>query len=161
MAKRRPDWVFQIIGYGLDKRIASCDNVLFLGKVEHCDLPLYAKNWDVAMIPFQPSRLSVAVDPIKIYEYISLGLPTVVSGMPHLASYPGVYAVGDDMEFEAAVEKAAQQGLDAATAEAFLGLNRWSNRIDTLLNLLNEEGQRSAASLALANDDLPPSRAAA
>jgi len=118
VAKRRPDWVFHIIGYGLDKRIAPCNNILFLGKVEHGDLPAYAKNWDVAVIPFQPSKLSVAVDPIKIYEYISLGLPAVVTGMPHLASYPGVIAAQDDLEFEAAVEKAARQRLDAATVEA-------------------------------------------
>lgn len=156
VAKRRPDWVFHVVGYGLDKRITSCENVLFLGKVAHGDLPAYAKNWDVAMIPFKPSKLSTAVDPIKIYEYISLGLPTVVTGMKHLASYPGVFCAGDDVEFEAAVERAAKEGLDAATVEAFLAGNRWSNRIDTLLKLLDEEGHYSVASLALAKYIPPP-----
>jgi hypothetical protein len=161
VAKRRSDWVFHIIGYGLDKRIASCDNVLLLGKIEHGHLPAYAKNWDVAMIPFQPSNLSAAVDPIKIYEYISLGLPTIVTGMPHLASYPGVSTARDDMEFEAAVEKAAQRRLAAATVETFLGEHRWSNRIDALLELLDEEGNWSAASLAMGKDDPLPDLAVA
>ena len=76
---------------GMDQKIESLPNLVHLGKVEHSQLPAYAKHWDVAMIPFKPSRLSEAVDPIKIYEYIALGLPTVVTGMPHLASYPGVF----------------------------------------------------------------------
>ena len=54
------------------------------------------------------------------------------------------------MEFETAVEKAAEQGSIAATVEKFLNQNRWSNRIDALLKILDEERHRSAASLAFA-----------
>ncbi|MGA2061971.1 MAG: glycosyltransferase [Thermoguttaceae bacterium] len=154
LAKRRPDWTFHIIGYGLDKRIASLDNLIFLGRVEHCDLPAFAKNWDAAMIPFQASKLSAAVDPIKIYEYISLRLPAVVTGMPHLASYPGVFTANDGAEFEAALEKAAKTKIDATTAETFLSANRWSNRIDALLKILDEGEYWNASSLALTKDEL-------
>jgi hypothetical protein len=155
VAKRRPDWTFHIIGYGLDKRIAPCNNLIFLGKVEHCDLPTFAKNWDVAMIPFQASKLSSAVDPIKIYEYISLGLPTVVTGIPHLASYPGVLTANGELEFEAAVERASRMDIDETTVETFLSSNRWSNRIDILQTILHESEQRSATSLALEDGDCP------
>jgi glycosyltransferase involved in cell wall biosynthesis len=161
IARRRPDWVFQIIGYGLDRRVESNGNVSFLGRVEHRDLPAYAQNWDVAMIPFRPSKLSLSVDPIKIYEYISLGLPTVLTGMPHLASYPGVIVADSDEEFEAAVQQAAGRRLDEATIKAFLDSNRWSNRIDDLLKILARPDQRSAVSLALAKDEAPPESAAA
>ncbi|MGA2798654.1 MAG: glycosyltransferase [Thermoguttaceae bacterium] len=161
LAKRRPDWTFHIIGYGLDKRIESLDNLIFLGRVEHGDLPALAKNWDAAMIPFQASKLSAAVDPIKIYEYISLRLPTVVSGMPHLASYPGVFTASNAAEFEAALEKAAKTKIDAMTAETFLSANRWSNRIDALLKILDEGEYWNATSLALTKDELTAGQAAA
>ena len=154
VAKRRPDWMFHIIGYGLDKRIASLDNLIFLGPVEHCDLPAFAKNWDAAMIPFQASKLTAAVDPIKIYEYISLGLPAVVTGMPHLASYPGIFTASNAAEFEAAVEKAAKTKIDELTAENFLSANRWSKRIDALLKILDEGEHWNATSLALTKDEL-------
>ena len=61
LAKRRKDWTFEIIGYGLDKRIAPQENMVFLGPVEHRLLPDHARNWNVAMIPFQASTLSGCV----------------------------------------------------------------------------------------------------
>ena len=161
VAKRRPDWTFHIIGYGLDKRIAPCDNLIFLGKVQHCDLPAFAKNWDVAMIPFQESKLCSAVDPVKIYEYISLGLPTVVTGLPHLASYPGVLTANGELEFEAAVEMAAKMDIDETTVKTFLSSNRWANRIDTLHSILHESEQRCATSMALEDDISPANLTAA
>ncbi len=154
LAKRRPDWTFHIIGYGLDKHVPQRENLVFLGPLEHRDLPAFARNWDVAMIPFQVSKLSAAVDPIKVYEYISLRLPVVASGMPHLASYPGVFTVNDEAEFETALEKASKIKIDRSAAEAFLDCNRWSNRIDSLLEILAEEKHWNATSLALVKDDL-------
>lgn len=148
VAERHKDWLFQIIGYGLDKTISLPENVVLLGKVEHADLPSYAKNWDVAMIPFQQSSLSLAVDPIKIYEYISLQLPTVVTGMPHLVTYPGVFIASDEGEFDSAVETAAKQKLDATAVNSFLNDNRWSSRVDALLELVDEDLFYSAASMA-------------
>jgi glycosyltransferase involved in cell wall biosynthesis len=160
VAKRRPDWTFHIIGYGLDKRIASLDNLIFLGRVERRDLPVFARHWDAAMIPFQASRLSAAVDPIKIYEYISLRLPTVATGMPHLASYPGVFTASGDAEFEMALEKAAKTKIDESTAGSFLDANRWSNRINALLKILDEGESWNATSLALTKDELKANRIA-
>jgi hypothetical protein len=149
-ARHHPEWTFQIIGYGMDGKIESLPNIVQLGKIEHSQLPSHARNWDVAMIPFQPSRLSAAVDPIKIYEYIALQLPTVVTGMPHLASYPGVFTAEGQSQFEEAIAAAAAWPLDEETVREFLDQNRWSNRIDDLLALLDEHDSRTAVSLALA-----------
>ena len=148
-AKNHPDWTFQIIGYGMDRQVELPPNIVLFGKVEHDRLPAYAKSWDVAMIPFKPSRLSEAVDPIKIYEYIALALPTVVTGMPHLASYPGVFTAETGRQFEEAVEAAAAKPLDADAVKNFLDRNRWANRIDELWKLLDQTENRSAVSMAL------------
>ena len=155
-AKDHPQWIFRIIGYGLDRKIDLPPNIVHLGKVEHDRLPALAKSWDVAMIPFKPSRLSAAVDPIKIYEYIALGLPTVVTGMPHLASYPGVYTAETGRQFAAAVAEAARHPLDEAEAREFLGRNRWANRIDELLKILDLRENRSAVCTALADAEVLP-----
>jgi hypothetical protein len=74
--------------------------------------------------------------------------------MPHLASYPGVFTANDGAEFEAALEKAAKTKIDATTAETFLSANRWSNRIDALLKILDEGEYWNASSLALTKDEL-------
>jgi hypothetical protein len=149
-AKKHPEWKFEIIGYGMDAKLESPSNVMHLGKVEHSRLPVHAKSWDVAMIPFKPSKLSAAVDPIKIYEYIALKLPTVVTGMPHLASYPGVFTAETIDQFEEAIEAAAAHSLEDSTVKEFLDRNRWTNRVDELLKLLDEKENQSPVSLALA-----------
>ena len=44
----------------------------------------YLKKIDVALIPFKPSRLTESVNPVKIYEYLAMGLNTVVLKYPEL-----------------------------------------------------------------------------
>jgi hypothetical protein len=149
-AEARPGWTFEIIGYGFEGDIRLPDNVKLLGKREHADLPALAAHWNVAMIPFRASRLTAAVDPIKIYEYISLGLPTVVTGMPHLEEYPGVKCAEGTQAFEQAIIAAASGRLDATTTATFLADNRWLNRVDTLLELVESDEHVSAVSLAIA-----------
>ena len=60
----------------------------YYGKVHPSQLEEFVRQWHVGMIPFQKSTLSEAVDPIKIYEYLYFGLPTVSSGIPHIGDYP-------------------------------------------------------------------------
>ena len=102
-----------------------------------------------------------AVDPIKIYEYISLGLPTVVTGMPHLAGHPGVLVAETEEQFASAIAQAAGKRLDKTTVAKFLGCNRWSNRVDTLLEALEESDTLSGVSLAIQETAAKAARAAA
>ena len=149
-AEAQPGWTFEIIGYGFEGDIKLPENVKLLGKREHAELPGHAARWNVAMIPFRASRLTAAVDPIKIYEYIALGLPTVVTGMPHLEGYPGVRCAEGTQAFEQAIVAAASGRLDATTIATFLADNRWVNRVDTLLELVESDEHVSAVSLAIA-----------
>ncbi|MBX9789231.1 MAG: glycosyltransferase [Pirellulales bacterium] len=148
-ARRRPDWVFEIIGYGDESAAPSLPNVRLLGKVEHAQLPSHARSWNVAMIPFRSSKLAAAVDPIKIYEYIALGLPTVVCGMPHLSDYPGVVCCEGADAFVAAVERVGRQRLSDAEVTAFLAGNRWVNRVDRLLELVERPEHRAVMGRAI------------
>ena len=148
-AQRRPDWVFEVIGYGAESAAPSLPNVRLLGKVEHALLPSHARRWNVAMIPFRSSKLAAAVDPIKIYEYIALGLPTVVCGMPHLSDYPGVVCCEGVDAFVAAVERARHQHLSDAEVTAFLASNRWANRVDRLLELVERPEHRAVMGRAI------------
>ncbi|MGD9645391.1 MAG: methyltransferase domain-containing protein [Pirellulales bacterium] len=148
-ARLRPDWVFEIIGYGDDNAAPSLPNVRMLGKTEHEALPSHASRWHAAMIPFRVSKLAAAVDPIKIYEYISLGLPTVICGMPHLSSYPGAVCCEGVEAFVAAIEQISQQRLEAADVKAYLAGNRWSNRVDRLIELVERPEHRAVMARAV------------
>ncbi len=82
-AELRPGWRCYLIGYGEDARHLDDlpPNVVFLGKMPQRDLARYAANWDVAIVPFKESELAAGADPIKIYEYLAMGLPVVVTGV--------------------------------------------------------------------------------
>lgn len=76
-ASQRPGWDFEFIGFGAPKTLVMPPNVTIKDAVPQLELPHLSQHWDIGMIPFRPSPLSRAVDPIKIYDYQALGLPTL------------------------------------------------------------------------------------
>ena len=131
-AQARMDWVFHIIGYGEPSGLKLPENVHFWGRVEHRDLSSYPRFWDVAMIPFREGRLTEAVDPIKLYEYLYLGLPVVATNMVHLRGTPGVFPClrGD---FERTLFLAKQTPFPRQEVEKFIQSNTWEKRVDQIL----------------------------
>ena len=134
-AERRPQWRFEIIGYGQDEGLVVPPNVVLPGMVAHDQLAARAAHWTVAIIPFREGRLTQAVDPVKLYEYLALGLRVVAVGMPHLRDVPGVVVCERD-GFEAALETAIATPLDRERVAAFVAESRWSRRVDALLDLV-------------------------
>ncbi|WJH35162.1 glycosyltransferase [Paenibacillus sp. CC-CFT747] len=56
-------------------------NVHFLGKRKSDEVPGLLKGFDVAIIPFRLNELTHSVNPLKLYEYWSAGLPVVSTNM--------------------------------------------------------------------------------
>jgi glycosyltransferase involved in cell wall biosynthesis len=135
LAASRPAWSFHIIGYGDGPESPPPDNVLLLGKVPHNQLPEYAANWDVALIPFRPGNVSRAVDPVKIYEYLALGLPVVTQGMPHLEVIPGVRNAESAEAMAVLIEQAAKAAFEREAVRDFLRRNTWPQRARAILDL--------------------------
>jgi hypothetical protein len=75
------------------------------------------------------------VDPLKVYEYLAMGLPVVAAGMPHLAEMPMVWSANTPEAFEAAIREALKKPFDRPKVEAFLAENTWARRVEQLLKL--------------------------
>jgi glycosyltransferase involved in cell wall biosynthesis len=127
-ARKHPRWVFHIVGYGEPVPVRLPDNVHLLGKVPHIELFAFAQSWDVAIVPFKVGALSQGADPIKVYEYLTLGLPVVSTGIPHLRAYPGVYAAEQPGDFARCIEKAARKGIDRKKVKSFVDAATWYQR---------------------------------
>jgi hypothetical protein len=82
-------------------------NMHFLGRKPYADLPAYCREFDVGLIPFRINELTLAVNPIKLREYLAAGLSVVSTPLPevHLYSEQIEIAEGADA-FEAACERA-------------------------------------------------------
>ena len=136
------DLHLHLIGYGepdIEELLGEYqDHFTFYGKVHPSDLNQYVKDWDAAMIPFISGKLSEAVDPIKIYEYLYFGLPVIVKGITHLESLPNVEVVVDSVEF-INVLKVLRSDKTAKLEPVNLSKHTWEERFTKLLDLLKDK----------------------
>jgi glycosyltransferase involved in cell wall biosynthesis len=91
LSERFPDVSFVLLGR-CETDLAPLKhraNVHYLGHVPYADLPLYARSFDVGLIPFVLNRLTRAVNPLKLLEYFALGLPVVSTRLPELEDQAG------------------------------------------------------------------------
>jgi glycosyltransferase involved in cell wall biosynthesis len=59
-------------------------NIRLLGQKPYAALPDYSAHFDVGLIPFAYNELTLAVNPIKLREYLSAGMPVVATGLPEI-----------------------------------------------------------------------------
>lgn len=64
--------------------LASLPNVHFLGRKEYAALPGYCKAFDVALLPFPVSEVTLNANPLKVREYLAAGLPVVSTPIPEV-----------------------------------------------------------------------------
>lgn len=116
VATRRPDWSIVLIGRAaVDvSRLKPYPNVHLLGRRPYRELPAYARGFDVGICPFVTNELTRNINPIKLREYLSAGLPVVATGIPEAALYPGSCRLADGpAEFLAACEAAIRDDTPA------------------------------------------------
>ncbi len=146
VSDERPDWQIILIGPaavgdpGIDGLVAR-PNVHLLGPRPYDDLPAYLAAMDVMVIPYRLNEYTRSCFPIKFFEYLATGKPTVCTSLPALADFGGVLPlVSDRAGFIAALEDAlagGQDGLRQARVELAFE-NTWEKRIATLLELVSD-----------------------
>jgi glycosyltransferase involved in cell wall biosynthesis len=89
VASRHPEWTIALIGKASvdTSSLARYPNVRLLGRKPYADLPKYCKGFSVGLIPFQVNELTRNVNPIKLREYLSAGLPVVSTALPEVTYY--------------------------------------------------------------------------
>ena len=124
LARRRPDWQVVLIGPVVTSvaPLAGLANVRLLGRRPYAELPSYCKGFDAAILPFRINELTLAVNPLKLREYLAAGLPVVATPLPEVERYRGAVALASDRDaFLAAVEAAVapeNRGPRASRVEA-------------------------------------------
>lgn len=99
-ARSVPDGTLLVIGpraMEIDRLLAE-PNVVYLGPVPYEQLPAYAAQFDVGIMPWLKNQWIEACNPIKLKEYLALGFPIVATRFPMLAPYEGLVLAADDHE---------------------------------------------------------------
>jgi glycosyltransferase involved in cell wall biosynthesis len=112
-AQRYPEYRFVLLGrieHDSVRRLGRLSNVEMGGEVPYSELPARMAEFDVALIPFRRTPLTLATNPIKLYEYFSLGLPVVSAKLPEVEPHGElVYLAGTAAEFAQHVGCAAAE----------------------------------------------------
>lgn len=137
VARQKRDWMFHIIGFGEPAGLSLPENVLMIGPVDPSNLSGYTKNWDVAIIPYRNNELCRKLNPIKIFEYLYLGLPIVATGCEDVTNYPYTYFANGEEEFIRSIQEASRQRVDKDAIAGLLRESTWMNRAATLLNVIH------------------------
>ena len=127
-------------------RFAGYANAHFLGQKKYEELVAYAKHFDIGLIPFKVNELTVNVNPIKLKEYLALGIPVVSVDLPEIAPYRGVVRIcGDDTSFDLALKEEAS-GRHLASREEIDHVAKretWENKVEEISALVTAAENRA------------------
>ncbi len=86
LAEQRPSWNIVMIGkVSVDhSKYQHLKNIHWLGRKPYESLPAYCKGFHVGLIPFVMNELTRNVNPIKLREYLSAGVPVVSTALPEV-----------------------------------------------------------------------------
>lgn len=124
-----------------DQNLNSNQNVYFLGARDYKVLKNYARWADVMIIPFLVNKITKATSPVKIFEYMALRKPIVITDLFECRQYKGVFLSKTQKEFIANLEKALKKKKDfqyLKLLDETARVNDWSFKANQIIALLKK-----------------------
>jgi glycosyltransferase involved in cell wall biosynthesis len=144
VARRRPDWMFFLVGE-IEERltdkvamIGRSPNVRFLGVRKPELRPAYVQAMDVGVIWSVVNDQTMSITPPQIYEYLAAGKPCVSTPLPACMRESEVVTAGDPAAFVEALEKSLV-AVSPAEVESRREVGRkadWAERFRPVADLL-------------------------
>lgn len=138
-AVHNPQWQFVFIG---DSKVDLSPfrmqaNLHFLGNRPYESLPAYCRHLDVGLIPFKINDLTLAVNPIKLREYLAAGLPVVSTPLPEVHLYRDqVYLAGTAAEFSQSIAAALADSTDRRRRSQSMAGETWEGKLEQICRRL-------------------------
>lgn len=144
-ARLRPDASFVFIGEVQADvgPLASEPNVHFLGRRPYAELPSYARGFDAGLIPFRVNELTRAVNPIKLREYLSAGLPVVATPLPEVERYrEWTELAATPQSFADACDRAVRSRCPEQdrSRQAAMRAESWEAKVERICELVHAAG---------------------
>jgi glycosyltransferase involved in cell wall biosynthesis len=152
LAEQRPAWTFLLVGrLAVDAgRLRDLPNVVFAGPQPYAELPRWAKAFDVAIIPYRPTRQVLNSNPLKLREYLATGKPVVSFSAPEIDKFADVVRIArSPAQFLKHIEDALASDTDADRSRrlaAVAGMS-WDARIDDVVRTVETTLSRKARQL--------------
>lgn len=139
VAKKCREISFIVIGNSrIDlSKLINLSNVFLLGKKDYKEIPAYMYNSNVGIIPFNKNHPIVqSINPIKLYEYMSCGLPVVATRWKELEIIKSPAYLADNVNSFIEGLKTALQDINKDKYLKFAKTNSWDLRYKDVIKFL-------------------------
>ncbi|MFE3779778.1 glycosyltransferase [Amycolatopsis sp. NPDC059090] len=126
------------------ERFDKYPNVYWLGFRSYATIPAYGSGFDVAIMPWLDNEWIRHSNPIKLKEYLALGLPVVSTGFAELASYTDrVRVASGHEEFVDAIRTSLSEGGLRTPEQLRASVHgfSWRSRAAELMSLAEQRGR--------------------
>jgi glycosyltransferase involved in cell wall biosynthesis len=144
LASRRPQWSFLMIGRTAVpiEKLPQRPNIHFIGRRPYIDMPSYGKQFDVAIIPFLLSEVILHANPLKLREYLAMGVPVVAISTPEIDKFADIIETARSREeFLEKLDMVVARPPDPAAVERRLtrvASASWESRLQEVLRIVTE-----------------------
>jgi uncharacterized SAM-binding protein YcdF (DUF218 family)/glycosyltransferase involved in cell wall biosynthesis len=155
VAGQMPEATFALVGPAQSDvaELERVPNVRLLGVKSHAELPAYVKAFDVGIVPYRLSEYTANVYPVKLNEYLVMGVPVVATPLHEIERFNrdhgDVVAVAADSEAFAAATRIAAARRHTHEADERIEVarrNSWASRIKMMSAIVDAAlAEREAA----------------
>jgi len=125
----------------LRSRLLEFPNVKFFDPIKPNDVPQLLATYDVGMIPYIVNEVNKNIYPLKINEYLAVGVPLVMNAFAVLPEFEGLVSVASDKE-DFVRKLIAETADDTASSIRrrieFASQNSWEARTESFANILEK-----------------------
>lgn len=150
VASKAPDWTLEFVGNSttIPEDLLSKPNIRWLPPVPYESLHDATKEWSCAWIPFVISPLTEAVNPLKIREYLALGISSHCTPLPEvhkLSDQLNVFISENASDIFEWMEKcyASDSSQKRKKTQTSIQDESWSNRASTMIEFINRQSQEA------------------
>jgi glycosyltransferase involved in cell wall biosynthesis len=112
--------------------LAQEPNVHLLGRQPYESLPAFCRGFDVALIPFPVSEVTLNANPLKAREYLAAGLPVVSTSIPEVAVLPHCLLADTPERFCVAIAEALRDPGPSPVRSHSMRTESWQARLDEI-----------------------------
>jgi len=145
VVKNMPHFEFEFTGdmrnEALKSRLRRYLNVRFFDPVKPNDVPELLAKYDVGIIPYIVNEVNKNIYPLKINEYLAVGVPVVMTAFANLPEFDGMVSVSQDKDD---FIRKLQEEVDNDTIEkiqsriSFAAENSWEVRTESFSKIVEK-----------------------
>lgn len=123
------------------ERLSKYKNVRFFPPINQNEVPKLLATYDVGIIPYLVNEVNKNIYPLKINEYLAVGVPLVMNAFANLPEFEGIVSVSKNKEDFISKLIAETQNDSAEKIQkriAFAAANSWEARTESFSDILEK-----------------------